>query len=86
MIHAVGYGPPNVGATKTLSISISEDGKTFNEVSRKEFPAKKASTARVRFEAKKARYVRATFLEQYPTQDNYNRNFGFLSELEVYAP
>ena len=86
MIHAVGYGPPNVGATKTLSVSISEDGKTFNEVSRKEFPAKKASTARVRFEAKKARYVRATFLEQYPTQDNYNRNFGFLSELEVYAP
>ncbi|MES2440605.1 MAG: sialate O-acetylesterase [Verrucomicrobiota bacterium] len=85
-IHAVGYGTPQIGATKTVAVSISEDGRNFTEVGRNEFPAKKATGARARFEPTKARFVRATFVDHYSQQDNYSENFGFLSELEAYAP
>jgi len=35
---------------------------------------------------KNARYIRATFVDQHPPQDQYGANYGFLSELEAYAP
>lgn len=85
-IHIIRYGTPNVGSTKTIAVSISEDGKTYTEVGRNDFPAKKAGVAEARFEPKAARYIRASFLGNHPQQDNYSANFGFLSELEVYAP
>jgi sialate O-acetylesterase len=86
MIHVVNYGTPDIGATKTVSVSISEDGQAFTEVGRNEFPAKSASRAQARFEPAKARFVRATFIDNHPPQDSYGANHGFLSELEIYAP
>ncbi len=86
MIHLIVYGTPDVGSTKTVAVSISEDGATFTEVGRTEFPQKKATKAAARFEPAKARFIRATFVDAYPQQDNYDRNFGFLSEIEAYAP
>lgn len=85
-LHLIAYGTPNIGATKTVAISLSEDGKNFTEVGRHDFPMKKAEKAQVRFAPKSARYVRATFLENHPKQDQYDAGFGFLSELEAYAP
>ena len=85
-IHAIGYGTPEVGSTKTIAVSISEDGKNFTEVGRNEFPAKKATGARARFQPTTARFVRATFVDHYSQQDKFSENFGFLSELEAYAP
>ncbi|MEO5714532.1 MAG: sialate O-acetylesterase [Luteolibacter sp.] len=85
-IHLVNYGTPDIGATKTVAISISEDGNTFTEVGRHSFPPKTAEGAMARFEPVKARFVRATFIDQHPAQDEYGANFAFLSELEVYAP
>ncbi len=85
-LHMIHYGTPNVGSTKTVAVSISEDGKQFTEVGRNVFPMKKATTARAGFPAAKARYVRATFIDTYPQQDGYSQNFGFLSEIEAYAP
>ena len=85
-MHHVVYGTPDIGATKTIAISLSEDGSHFTEIHRNAFPAKKASTAQARFTPQKARYVRATFVDSYPAQDSYGCDFGFLSELEVYAP
>ena len=85
-IHVVSYGTPSIGATKTVAISISEDGQTFTEVGRTSFPPKAATRAEARFEPKKARFVRATFIDNHPPQDTYGAEFGFLSELEVYAP
>ena len=85
-IHAVLYGTPEIGSTKTVAVSISEDGKAFTEVGRTDFPAKKATRAEALFAPTKARYVRATFLANHPQQDNYAAGFGFLSELEVYEP
>jgi len=80
------YGTPEVGSTRTVAVSISEDGKDFKEVGRNEFPQKKAVKATARFAPAKARYVRATFLDHHPQQDQYDANFGFLSEVEAYAP
>ncbi|MES2657920.1 MAG: sialate O-acetylesterase [Verrucomicrobiota bacterium] len=85
-IHLVVYGTPNVGSTKTVVVSISEDGQKFTVVGRTEFPTKMATKAQARFEPTKVRYIRATFVDTYPQQDNYDRNFGFLSEIEAYAP
>ena len=86
LINAIGYGTPEIGATKTVAVSISEDGKNFTEVGRNEFPAKKASGARALFKPAKARFVRATFLDHYSQQDSFSENYGFLTELEAYAP
>lgn len=86
LIHLVAYGTPTIGSTKTVAISISEDGSDFKEVGRNLFPAKQASRANARFKPTRARYVRATFIDTYPKQDSFNPNFGFLSELEAYVP
>ena len=84
-VHLVAYGTPDIGATKTVAVSISEDGRNFTEVGRHEFPMKQAATAQARFEPKPARYIRATFIDTHPAQDFYGATFGFLSELEAYA-
>ncbi|MES2475383.1 MAG: sialate O-acetylesterase [Verrucomicrobiota bacterium] len=86
LLQLVTYGTPDVGSTKTVAISISEDETHFKEVGRHEFPMKKAEQARARFEPTRARYVRATFIDSHPKQDHFDPNFGFLSEVEVYAP
>jgi sialate O-acetylesterase len=85
-IHAVLYGTPEIGATKTVAVSVSEDGNTFTEVGRTDFAPKKAAGAEARFAPRKARYVRASFLANHPSQDHYGEFFSFLAELEVYAP
>jgi sialate O-acetylesterase len=85
-LQLVKYGTPDIGSTKTVAVSVSEDGQNFTEVGRTEFPTKKATTAQARFAPTKARYVRATFIDRHPVQDNYDPNFAFLSELEAYAP
>lgn len=84
-LHRIRYGTPPIGSTKTIAVSISEDGKTFTEVGRHDFPAKQATRTTAAFNPTKARYVRATFLANHPQQDNYAASFGFLSELEAYA-
>ncbi len=85
-LHAVIYGTPEIGATKTVAISLSTDGNEFSEVGRNDFPAKQAARAEARFAPRPARYIRATFLGNHPQQDNFTANFGFLSEIEAYAP
>lgn len=85
-LHAVIYGTPEIGSTKTVAVSVSEDGENFTEVGRKDFPMKKAGRAEARFDPRKARYVRASFLGNHPKQDNFSEEFGFLSELEAYQP
>jgi sialate O-acetylesterase len=85
-IHAVLYGTPAIGATKTVAISLSENGQAFTEVGRHDFPPKTGGRAEARFGPRQARYVRATFLGNHPQQDQFSANFGFLSELEAYAP
>lgn len=85
-IGVIVYGTPNIGATKTVAVSISEDGQNFTEVGRNDFPPKRAARAEARFAPKKTRYVRVTFLANHPSQDDFGNTFCFLSEVEAYAP
>ena len=84
-MSAARYGTPAIGSTKGVAVSVSADGKEFTEVGRHQFPAKRAERNTVRFAPRPARYVRASFLDHHPKQDNYNENFGFLSEVEAYG-
>lgn len=85
-VHAVIYGTPAVGATKTVAVEVSADGKAFREVGRHDFPAKTAARHQLRFGPEKVRYVRVVFVGNHAAQDNFSANFGFLSEIEIYAP
>lgn len=85
-IGAVRYGIPPIGAQKTIAISLSSDGKEFAEIGSKSFEPKSDVKAVIRVPAKTARYVRATFVDHHEAQDQFGTAFGFLSEVEVYAP
>ncbi|HSI65487.1 MAG TPA: sialate O-acetylesterase, partial [Candidatus Saccharimonadia bacterium] len=67
-IQAIVYGTPTIGSTKTVAVSVSEDGKTFAEVGRNDFAPKKVGRAEAKFAPRKARYVRATFVAQHSQQ------------------
>jgi sialate O-acetylesterase len=85
-IGAVRYGVPPIGAQKTIAISLSSDGKDFTEIGSKSFEPKSDLKAVIRVPSKSARYVRATFVDHHEAQDQFGTAYGFLSEVEVYAP
>ncbi|WP_367873269.1 sialate O-acetylesterase [Luteolibacter sp. Populi] len=85
-VQAVRFGVPGFGSTKSVVISVSEDGKDFQEVGKEEFAGKTEARKELRFDKRPARFVRATFPDHHERQDNYSENHSFLSELEVYGP
>ncbi|WP_052572728.1 sialate O-acetylesterase [Haloferula sp. BvORR071] len=85
-VQAVRFGVPGFGSTKTVVISLSEDGKEFQEAGKQEFAGKTETRKELRFDKRNARFVRATFPDHHERQDNYSENHSFLSELEVYGP
>ena len=85
-VQAVRYGVPGFGSTKTIVISLSEDGREFQEAARHEFPGKTEARTEQRFDKRRVRFVRATFPDHHEKQDHYDEKFSFLSELEVYGP
>ena len=85
-VQATRFGVPGFGATKTVVISVSEVGKVFQEVGRHEFAGKTEARKEIRFEKRRARFVRATFPDHHGQQDQYSENHSFMSELEVYGP
>jgi sialate O-acetylesterase len=85
-IQAVRFGVPNFGSTKTVVISVSENGNEFQEAGRHEFAPKAGTRSELRFDKRPVRFVRATFPDHYDKQDHYDEKFSFLSELEAYGP
>jgi sialate O-acetylesterase len=85
-VQAVRFGTPALGSTKTVVISISENGQEFQEVGKHEFAPKAAASTELRFDKRPVRFVRASFLDHHEKQDSFSENHGFLSELEVYGP
>lgn len=84
-INMVRYGVPNIGSTKTVSVSISVDGKNFSEVGSHAFGQGKAQRAAAVFNATSTRFVRLTFKDFHAAEiGSYSKFFGFLSEVEVY--
>jgi sialate O-acetylesterase len=85
-VQAVRFGVPDFGATKTVVISVSPDGKEFQEIGKHEFAAKTRTGTEIRFDKRPVRFVRATFPDHHDKQDQYSGNHGFLTELEAYGP
>jgi sialate O-acetylesterase len=84
-INQVRYGVPDIGSTKTLAVSISEDGKQFKEVGSHQFGQRKAERAAVVFPTAPVRYVRLIYKDYHADQvGSYSKYFGFTSEVEVY--
>lgn len=85
-VALIRFGVPKVGSTKTIAISVSSDGKTFEEVGRHDFAPLTNARTDLRIDAKPVRFVRATFVANHEKQqDGFSLNFGFLSELEAFA-
>lgn len=84
--QAVRFGVPPFGSTKTVIISVSENGQEFQEIGKHEFAGKTKAGTEIRFEKRPIRFVRATFADHHEKQDHYSENHGFLSELEVFGP
>lgn len=85
-IGLVLVGVPAFGSTKTVNVSVSADGKQFTEVGTHQFSLRQEEQYTYAFPAVTARYVRLTYADHYDEQVGYVTNFGFTTEVEVYAP
>ncbi|RYX85942.1 hypothetical protein EON83_04080 [bacterium] len=86
---AVGYvvvGVPGFGSTKTVAVSVSEDGTTYKEVGRYVFSVKKEEKHLFSFPEATARYVRLNYIDHYDEKVEYPITHAFTTEVEVYAP
>jgi hypothetical protein len=72
------------GNTKTVFLSLSEDGRTFFPLWKHTFPPKKVKPLRHHFPPFRARYLRLTFLDSYENGPE-GRAVFYLREVEVYG-
>jgi hypothetical protein len=79
-------GVPDYGSTKTVAVSISENGKDFTEVGRYDFTLRKAEKRLFNFKPAPARYVRLTYVENHKEQVIYPVGHGFTTDAQVFAP
>ncbi|MFG0262112.1 MAG: sialate O-acetylesterase [Novipirellula sp. JB048] len=85
IINLVRFGVPDVGSTKTVMISTSRDGQTFQERGSHTFGQGKAERAAASFDDTEARFVRLTYLDHHAALvGGYSNHFAFTSEVEVY--
>ncbi|RYX82012.1 hypothetical protein EON83_21540 [bacterium] len=82
----VAIGVPPFGSTKTVKVSLSEDGVTFTEVGSTTFSLKKEEKHLFDFAAQTARYVRLTYVDNYTENAGYPPVHAFTTEVAVYAP
>jgi len=79
-------GVPPFGSTCTVAVSLSEDGQTFKEVGRYTFRQKQEEKRLFPFDPTSARYVRLTYLDNYPEKVGYTNTFMFTTDLQAYGP
>jgi sialate O-acetylesterase len=85
-VNRVVFGVPNFGSTKDVKIQISTDGKAFTEVGTAAFTMGKAERKTIRFPLAQARYVRLAYTGNHTVKKDYDVNFVFTQEVEVYGP
>ena len=83
-LAAVRLGTPPFGSTRKVAIELSRKGKKFAPVASHTFSFGVEEKVVLRFPPKKARFVRVVFADHYPGRKQYDPNYMFLSELEVY--
>lgn len=84
-VATVVLGVPPFGSTKTITVSVSEDGNTFTDVGSHVFPQRKEDRRTFTFSPRQARYVRLTYPDRHTESAGYNPNFMFTTEVEVYG-
>lgn len=85
-IDTVVAGVPGFGATKTIEVLTSADGKTFTSVGSHTFDEAKEARFSYKFPVTAARYVRLSYPDHYADGHGYSANFVFTTECEVYGP
>lgn len=84
-LNLVRLGAPEIGSTKTVAVSLSMDGQSFQEVGRHLFPLGRASQAAISFADTSARFVRLTYVDQHTQQaGGFPQSFAFTTEVEAY--
>jgi len=73
------------GPTKNVVVSISADNQTFTEVGKHQFAQGDGAVYEAKFEPIQARYIRISFLDNYPVDFHGNENFMVLREVEVFS-
>jgi lysophospholipase L1-like esterase len=84
-IGAVAISVPPFGSTKTVSVSVSPDGKTFTDIGSHTFLQKQFQ--HYVFTAPggtRERYIRLTYQDHYADSVDYPSTFAFTTEAEVY--
>jgi lysophospholipase L1-like esterase len=84
-VAAVLLGVPPFGATKTVAVSISENGGSFTGVGSHDFAPKTEARHLFRFKPAQARYVRLTFAGNHESQDRFGSKYCFITEVEVFG-
>lgn len=83
-------GVPNIGSTKTIEISLSDDGDDFKAVGKHDFQMEVENNHLYEFNPASARYVRLTFLGNHQKTSAatkaYPKEYCFVSEVEVFGP
>lgn len=84
-LTAIRCGVPDFGSTHRIAVLTSADGKDFREAGTHQFAQGAEEVATIPVDNREARYVRVSFLENHQRDERFDRNFAFLTELEVYA-
>lgn len=84
-ITHVRVGVPSFGATKTVAVSVSYDGKIFSNIGSHDFSAGRAEGFWYKCDPILARYVRLSYEGNHPKRDQYSNAISFTTEVEVYA-
>ncbi|HEY3333062.1 MAG TPA: GDSL-type esterase/lipase family protein [Capsulimonadaceae bacterium] len=84
-VGSVIVGVPNFGSTKTITVAVSADGKTFTDVGTHVFPEATETKFTYIFPGTTAKFVRLTYPDHYDAEHGYSKNFAFTTEAEVYA-
>lgn len=84
-IGLVRFGVPEFGSTRHVRVSVSRDGKDFDEVGSAEFVQRHRDRRTIRLAPVRARFVRLTYVDRWDEVVDYPSAFAFTTECEVYA-
>lgn len=84
-LNLVRIGTPDIGSTRTVTVSLSSDGKTFREVGKHVFTLGKPEQAAVAFPDSEARHLRLTYPDHHAQEvGGFPTTFSFTTEVEAY--
>ncbi|OAM88036.1 discoidin domain-containing protein [Termitidicoccus mucosus] len=78
-------GTPAIGSTKSITVSISTDGRQFADIGANDFLPGKADNHLFSLKPAPARYVRLTFTGNHAKQDRFGAGYCFITEVEVFG-